>query len=207
MPLVQHPLSSLQNYLPNNCFDKVVYYLTTYKVKLTITKKRKTILGNYKIDSQKQQHEITVNGNLNKYAFLITLLHEIAHLLTFEQYKNRVAAHGKEWKQCFGNLLQFFLDHSIFPGDVLEALNKSAKNPAASSCADDDLVRILKKYDSPSNANLQMIEKMPLGAHFKLENGEIFTKGEKLRKRYKCQNIKTKQYYLFSPVYEALVIN
>ena len=44
-------------------------------------------------------HRISVNGNLNKYSFLITLIHELAHLLTFTQYKNRVDPHGRNGRE------------------------------------------------------------------------------------------------------------
>ncbi|HAD34265.1 MAG TPA: hypothetical protein DCF44_07170 [Chitinophagaceae bacterium] len=44
---------------------------------------------------------MSVNGNLNSYHFLITLLHEIAHMLVWEQFRNRVKPHGLEWKHVF----------------------------------------------------------------------------------------------------------
>jgi RNA recognition motif-containing protein len=35
------------------------------------------------------KHEITVNSNLNKYKFLITLIHEISHLVAFENLEEK----------------------------------------------------------------------------------------------------------------------
>ncbi len=88
-------------------------------------------------------HRISVNGNLNVYSFLITLLHELAHLLTFEQHGNRVQSHGREWKNIYGQLLDQFLKNKKFPPDIEKELLQSLKNPAATSCAEDDLLRVL----------------------------------------------------------------
>jgi len=90
------PISALQEYLPPNTMEEVLAYLQFYHVHLTVARDRKSILGDYRHRTHASNHRISVNGNLNKYAFLITLLHELAHLLTFEKYGNRVASHGKE---------------------------------------------------------------------------------------------------------------
>jgi hypothetical protein len=43
-------------------------------------------------------------------------------------------------------------------------------------------------------------------ALFKLKNGRVFRKEEKLRKRYKCTEIKTRRVYLFSPIAEVELV-
>src|SRR5829696_6839224 len=96
------PISHLENFLPPATYEAVLQYLQFYKIHLTIAKERKSILGDYRHRTHHENHRISVNGNLNHFSFLITLLHELAHLLTFEQYKNNVQAHGKEWKTIFG---------------------------------------------------------------------------------------------------------
>src|SRR5258706_7581172 len=105
MPKVEHPLHTLASYLPGNSFDQAASYIQHYKVHLTITRQRQSVLGDYRNAVHGKNHRITINGNLNKYAFLITLLHELAHLLAFEQYGNRIYAHGKEWKSIYSRLL------------------------------------------------------------------------------------------------------
>ena len=196
------PLKALENYLPPNTFDAVVEYLNVYKVHLTVARERKSILGDYRHRTNVENHRISVNGNLNEYAFLITLLHELAHLLTFEKYGNGVQSHGKEWKHIFGQLLAQFIQHNIFPSDINNALVQSLHNPAASSCADELLLRTLKKYDK-NGVHLVFVETVPQGDLFKTHDGRVFLKGEKLRKRYKCVEVETKRVYLFSPVYEV----
>ena len=200
------PISQLQKFLPPNTYEPVLQYLQFYRVHLTVAKERKTILGDYRHRSGRHSHRISVNGNLNQYAFLITLLHELAHLLTFEKWANKVSAHGKEWKAVFGQLLAQFIEHDIFPDDIKKALLQSLDNPARSSCADETLLRTLKAYDEKNGA-LHFVESLPEGALFKTHDGRIFKKGERLRKRFRCLEVATKRMYLFSPVYEVEVID
>src|SRR5215207_382380 len=130
MPRKEAPLNQLQSYLPPNTYEAVLGYLHQYKVHLTVARERKSILGDYRHRTHGKNHRISVNGNLNKYAFLITLIHEIAHLQTFEQYGNKVAAHGREWKSVFGQMLAQFLQGNTFPHDIHKALKQSLHNPA-----------------------------------------------------------------------------
>src|SRR5438045_8172872 len=133
MPKKEAHIETLQNYLPPGSFDTILNYLQQYKVHLTISKKRKSILGDYRHSSHFNNHRISVNGNLNAYSFLITLLHELAHLLTFEQFGRKVQPHGREWKDLFGKLLDNFLTNKIFPPEIERELLVSIKNHAASS--------------------------------------------------------------------------
>ena len=201
----EHPLSALSGYMPANSFEPVAALLQQYKVHLTISRERKSILGDYRHAHHDRSHRISVNGNLNNFSFLITLLHELAHLLTFEKYGNRVQAHGREWKTVFGNLLAEFITAKIFPTDIEFELLASLSNPAASSCAEDKLLRVLRKYD-PVKDGHAMIEDIPHHTLFATKDGRVFKKGEKLRKRYKCEEVSTKRFYLFSPVYEVRVV-
>jgi SprT protein len=196
--------SALQKYLPNGSYDAVLDYIYQYKIQLTVARSRQSILGDYRHAYQDKGHRISVNGDLNIYAFLVTLLHEIAHLITFEKHGRNVQPHGQEWKQNFGNLLSNFVGKNIFPEDVEKALQKSIQNPAASSCGDERLLRVLKKYDTPKEGVI-LLEQLPAGAVFKIKGERVFIKGEKIRKRIKCQEVATKKWYLFSPVYEIVV--
>ena len=90
MPINEHPMQALAGFLPDKSFEQVLAYLHEYRVHLTITKQRKSVLGDYRHPGRGANHRISINGNLNKYEFLITFLHELAHLLTFEKFSNRV---------------------------------------------------------------------------------------------------------------------
>ena len=204
MPKQEAPLHQLKNYLPEGSFEEVNYYLLHYKVQLTITRERKSVLGDYRNSHGDKNHRISVNGNLNPYAFLITLLHELAHMFTYEKFGHKVLAHGQEWKNEFGKVLAQFLLKKIFPQDIQKTLYKTLQNPAASSCADTALLRVLYQYDIKKDG-VMLVEAVPQGALFSIKGDRIFKKEEKVRKRYKCLEVSTGKMYLFSPVYEVLM--
>ncbi len=133
-------------------------------------------------------------------------MHELAHLLAFEKFGNRIQAHGKEWKTVYSNILHSFTNKKIFPADIEDALQKSIKNPAASSCAEEDLMRVLRRYDERKK-DVYLIEELPPKTLFKTEDGRVFEKGERLRKRYRCTEKKTGLVYLFSSVHEVKLIS
>ena len=205
MSKIEHPLHALNDFLPPNTFLPVAEYLQQYKVHLTIARERKSILGDYRNAHNNRNHRISVNGNLNRFSFLITLLHELDHLLTFERYGNRVQSHGREWKNLFGQLLAQFIKNKVFPTDIESELVATLHNPGASSCAEEDLMRVLRKYDSQAKGQM-LVEEVPAHSLFKMKDGRVFKKGEKLRKRYRCEEIGTKKFYLFSPVFEVELV-
>ncbi len=205
MPKKESPLTALSSFLPEGSFEEVAYYLHHYKVHLTITRERQSILGNYRNKVFDKNHRISVNGNLNKYSFLITLLHELAHLLAHEKYGHRIQAHGKQWKEEYGNILSEFIPKKNFPPEIEKLLAKSLKNPAATTCAEPHLIRALKKYDVKKEGYF-FVEELPAGSLFKVNSGAIFKKGERIRKRFKCVEVATKKVYLFSPVYEVVLV-
>ncbi len=206
MPIEEHPMHALASFLPEGSFEDVVGYLHHYKVHLTVTKRRKTVLGDYRHPFLGANHRITVNSNLNKYEFLITLLHELAHLLTFEQHKNRVEAHGKEWKNNYSRLLISFIQKKLFPPDIEKALQHSVINPAATANGETALILALRKYDLAKREGYFHIAEIPVGSIFQTDDKRIFKKGEKRRSRYTCTEIKTGLKYTFSPVYEVKLL-
>ena len=203
MPKTEAPLEAIKRYIPDKAAQLVLDYLNLHKVHLTITKERKSVLGDYRHATTYSNHRISVNGNLNKYSFLITLIHELAHLITFTQHKNRVDPHGKEWKRIYGVLLKDFLHPEIFPPDLLYYLNESLHDLPASSCSDEKLMRVLKRYDKGNG--LVHVEQIDEGKLFDAGKGKLFRKGKKLRKRYQCTELSTGKLYLFSPIYEVKV--
>ena len=206
MSSVEHPMKALEQFVPAGSFEQVVQYLNFYKVHLTVTKARKSVLGDYRHPFHGKTHRITVNGNLNQYEFIITLLHELAHLLTFEQFGNRAEVHGAEWKKTYSQLLKDFVELKIFPPDVEKALKKSIRNPSATANGETELLLVLRQYDKHKKPGTSMVQELPTGSVFKTNDGRVFKKGEQLRKRFRCIEIKTGLVYLFSPVYEVRIV-
>ncbi len=189
----------LAAYLPEKAVDIVFDWIKNKKVHFKITKNRKTKLGDYRPPVHHPNHRISVNHNRNPYAFLITFTHEYAHLLVFEQYKNRVLPHGREWKRIYKNLMQEIIDTGVFPEDLRQVLSQSIENSKASSVSDLKLSRVLHKYDKEEIPILR-VEDIPAGAVFETATGKRFKKGEKRRIRYKCTSIENGRLYLFHPL-------
>lgn len=206
MAATEHPMQALAEFLPAGSFDQVLLYIHQYKVHLTVTRARKTVLGDYRHATHGKNHRISINGNLNKYEFLITLLHELAHLLTFEQFSNRVDPHGKEWKRVYSSLLVNFVQLKLFPADIEAALRASIMNPAATASGETDLLLVLRRYNPDQKNGYQPLDSLPTGTLFQIESGRIFRKGEKRRKRYMCVEVKTGHFYTFSPISEVKVL-
>jgi SprT protein len=202
MPKKEAPLDYLRRWIPGQAAALILRYLNHYHVHLTVTRERKSVLGDYRHATTSSNHRISVNGNLNPYSFLITLIHELAHLGTFMEYGSRVPSHGKEWKKIYRKILEEFIPLSVFPADVLKALKKNLHDLPASSCADENLMRVLRRYDDDKEG-LMLVEQIPEGGCFSLEDERVFRKGKKLRKRYQCVEVATGKLYLFSPIYEV----
>jgi hypothetical protein len=201
MPKKEAPLEHLNHYMPAGASEKMLEYLNRYRVHLTITRTRKSILGDYRHATHQDNHRISVNGSLNKYAFLITLIHELGHLVTFQQYGHRVSAHGKEWKKSYRDILEEFMRMKLFPADIQQTLGKSLHNLPASSCSDIHLTRVLKNYDT--DKAMVLVEDIPEGQHFATADGLHFVRGRQIRKRIECRETRSGKLYLFSPVYEV----
>ena len=207
MSKVEHPLQALANYLPEGAFEPVVQLIHQYKVHLTVTRARKSVLGDYRHPFMGSNHKITVNGNLNKYEFLITLLHELAHLLCFEQHRNRVEAHGKEWKNIYGSLLKAFIDLNLFPDDITKSLKKTLLNPAATANGETALLLVLRRYNPLKKAGVVVVAHLADGTLFKEIKGRTFRKIKLRRKRIECIEIATGNIYLFSALSEVEIVN
>ena len=186
----------LGKYIPQASVASVFQLITAHNIHLKIVNERVTRHGDYRKMSN-GQHQITVNSNLNSFRFLITLIHEIAHLIAFKKYGRAIKPHGIEWKRTFQQLMLPYLRPEIFPKKILPFLAIHFKNPKASSDTDVNLSIALKQYDAPNNKNY--IFEIPLGRRFRLYNGKIFKRGPRRVKRFECIEISSGKVYLFNP--------
>ena len=187
----------LEKYLPEKSVEQIFEWIKFYKIRFKITKQRSTKLGDYRPPVLKPFHQISVNHNLNSYSFLLTLTHEIAHLIVWEKFKNKVKPHGYEWKYEFKLLMRPFLQTNIFPSDLHKVIINYLENAKASSGSDLELTRLLKKYDKNINS-LPVLEDLPIDSIFRINNGMQFKKGKKLRKRYTCICFDNNKKYLIN---------
>lgn len=195
----------LKKYLPERAVAPCMQLIQKTGVHLKITNHRITRHGDYR-RLPNGLHQITVNATLNPYRFLITLIHEIAHLVAFEKYGRRIKPHGLEWKRTFQYLMLPFIRPEIFPSKLLPILAKHFKNPKASSDTDAHLSLALKQFDI-GHADKTYIFQLPLGSIFRIYNGKLFKKGNKRVKRYECVEIDTGKVYLFQPNAEVELVS
>lgn len=189
-----HVAEAFKKYIPEAFIDVVVDLFIQSSVKFKIVGGRRTKLGDFRAGMNGEKHQITVNGDLNPYAFLITTIHEFAHLNTFNIFQNRVNPHGDEWKNEYRKLLLPLIESGHLPLDIQQALINSLIRTKASSCSDHQLSRVLHSYDKPVEG-IEILERLPKNSTFVLD-GRHFVKGVLRRKRYICQEVKTNKSYL-----------
>lgn len=187
---------TLSKYIPEHAVKPVFELIVVNEVHLKIVNERVTRHGDYR-KGLSGKHEITVNSSLNKYKFLITLIHEIAHLVAFEKFGRNIKPHGYEWKFTFQQLMIPYIRPEIFPNQLLPLLARHFKNPPASSDVDATLSLALKQFDKQNDKNY--IFELEYGSNFRIHNGKIFQKGALRTKRYECVEVSSGRMYLFNP--------
>ena len=193
---------NLSSFLTHETIKKINFWEEKFNVKVIVISPSKSRMGVF-IPKRHDYHVIRINNNLNKYEFLITLIHEIAHASIWEKYGKRVNPHGDEWKEQYKKMMLPFLNPEFFPEDILRSLSKHMINPRASTVRDLELSRILKKYDKNRSTFISEIND---GDEFYIDNGKRFVRMEKLRKNYQCKEISTGKLYRFSPLAEVNLI-
>lgn len=188
----------LSKYLPENsvhyCFD----LWTEHPFHFRITPERNSKLGDYRYDPRYDDDAISINHNLNRYSFLITYIHEVAHLITRITNKKRVLPHGREWKSNFQKLMLPMLNDLVFPADILKALTRYMRDPKASTHSDPNLIKILRSYDAkPSDE--RSLDELSEGDVF-VFRGMVFKKLTTKRTRALCCHVPSGNRYLIPKI-------
>lgn len=194
----------LYKYLPEHAVMPCFELIKDNKVRLKIVNERQTRHGDYRKHSN-GQNQITVNANLNKYRFLITLVHEIAHLAAFEKFGRNIKPHGNEWKLTFQQLMLPFIRPEIFPNSVLPLVANHFRNPSASSDTDARLAFALKQFDE-RKSDIYFMHEVPNGSKFRIANGRIFQKKGLRVKRYECLELSSGRLFLFNANAEVEIL-
>ena len=179
-------------------------------VEVRVVRARRSKLGDHRGPAPgRSRHRITVNDDLNPFAFLTTLLHEIAHAVTWERHERgrrrfarRVLPHGPQWKGEFGRILEPVVGDGLLPGDVARALADYLRNPRAATCSDRGLVVALSRYDVPDPVRVR-VEEVPQGTAFRIDGGRTFLRGPKLRSRFRCYDARSGAEYRIHGLYRV----
>lgn len=172
------------------CYHLWQQYPFTFRV----TRPRQTKLGDFRAEVRPGAplavaYTITVNNNLNSSAFLITYLHEVAHLLVYQTKRRQVKPHGPAWQKAFREVMQPVLNGTVFPDSVLLPLTHYLQRPAASTGAHTALATALRQLDT-APADQHLLIDLPEGAGFRFLEKE-YIRGMKRRTRIVCTDKQT----------------
>lgn len=193
---------ALRKHIPRKALEKCVNLIIRYQIDFKATPCRYSKYGDYQEPHRGSSHKITVNGDLNKYAFLITFIHEVAHLTTWKNYRRVKYPHGAEWKNEFKRLMQYHLKNNVFPREIVEALYRYLMNPAATSCCDMQLQKALHHYDKKKRG-WKLLEDIEFNIPFLIGSGRIFIKKRQLTKNFECREMNKRHTYLINPLMEV----
>lgn len=182
-------------FLPPEALDDMVRYIISYSIHLKMTRERHSKLGDYRLPTPQQPvHTISINGNLKPHAFLLVLLHELAHMLTYLDCGRTVKPHGHEWQRHYSQLLQHYTDVGGFPSDVVPLLREYTSRIPLSRRIEREIDRRLQVVVQPENS--VKLDTLAVGTHFRLGGRtRVFELLEKQRTRWKCRDISTGRLY------------
>jgi SprT protein len=205
-PMTTRPAESknlLAKHIPVRSVDRMMELLEGKNVHVKIARARFSKVGDYGCPLRKAHHRISVNGDLNPYAFLITLVHEIAHMHVWNLHGTRARGHGREWKEEFGNLLTPFLQTGVFPDDIDVELERHLRKPRASTLSDVRLQAVLNRYDPFPRTRLTDLEP---GARFRLKNKRDYVKLGAAGKFCLCRQLSPRRMVKIHPLAEVEVL-
>jgi len=194
--------ATLSKYVPERAVSICIDWILKYRISVRITKTRMSKYGDYSPPSGNKGHHISVNHELNPFSFLLTFTHEVAHLVTWNKYQNRVESHGVEWQLEYKQLVDPLIKSGMFPNDITLQLNRHFRKPKATSCSDIELTRVLNRYNTKLDSWIHL-EEIEINENFRIRSGRIFKKGMKRRKNYSCQELQNNHFYYINPLTEV----
>lgn len=188
---------ALAAYIPVDAVEAVGRLLETHRIELRIALDRVTKLGDFKSSKNGSAYQISVNGNLNIYEFLLVFLHELAHLTIYERYGRKAAPHGQEWKKEYGKLIRRFADADFFHPSIRALLIDYSYRVKASGVAGMDVAKALRAFDKEQDTgSWLLLDEVGDSALFRTRNGRLFRKDRKVRTRFRCFCLDNKRSYL-----------
>lgn len=169
-----------EKYFPGKTGSRMLEWLREKKCTLEVVKDRKTLNGDYSPADRK----IKINEGLVGFRFLITFLHEFAHVNAtdegIEDSHTDCSSHGRLWKNYFSKLLINECNkYDTFPEELLPHVYKYAQDITATTPL--FLTNAIKQYENPDK-KFTSLRDIPEGAKFLIPNKEeVYVKGPKLR--------------------------
>lgn len=191
------------NHIPPNAIGYCQELSQLYPFTFVLKKNRSTKLGDFRHIKASNQYIISVNNNLNQYQFLVTFVHELAHLKVAKEQPRRTRAHGNEWKQAFQLLLDPLLNSDVFPEPLLSVLVRHMRNPKAAAGSDPKLWLALKDFNQSENDTT--LNDLSDGSTF-IFRKKHFVRIEKRRTRILCRDVKTKKLYLIPGIADIEIV-
>lgn len=187
-------VANLQKYLPENTLPYLKTWFGEHYIHIKITKARNSKLGDYRKMPDKS-HQITINSTLQPQLFFFVLTHELAHLLAFENFGNRISPHGSEWKNTFRTMLLESI--SIYSEDLKPIILKFSKAPKANFMSSPDLVKYfhIENYEDETS----YIEDLETEDRFIYRKQTYIIEGKR-KKNYICLNLDNGKRYIFKPL-------
>ena len=187
-------ITNLEKYLPENTLPFLKTWFGEHYIHIKITKARNSKLGDYRKMPDKS-HQITINSTLQPQLFFFVLTHELAHLLAFENFGNRISPHGSEWKNTFRTMLLESI--SIYSEDLKPIILKFSKAPKANFMSSPDLVKYfhIENYEDETS----YIEDLETDTHFIYRKETYIIEGKR-KKNYICLNLDNGKRYIFKPL-------
>jgi SprT protein len=193
----------ISKYVPDNAVDHVIKFVIKNNIIVKIKKERFSKFGDFKpLDKTKSM--ITINHNLSKDHFLVTLLHEFAHFNVWKNGQYRSNPHGELWKKEFKDLIDFYIEEKCFDLDFEKILRDMFR-------VIDGKIRyrksILLNHYARKKTNVILVENLPENCKFMLKNGRVFQLINKRKSRYLCEDLTNGRKYLVSGLAETMEVN
>lgn len=187
--------SILEKHIPSQAVPYCLQLWEETPFQLVLRKNRATKLGDFTCKPGCPPR-ITINDDSHHFQFLLTFVHEVAHLRVYQVSGFKVPPHGRQWKETFRNLCGPLFELKVFPESMLETLRQHLQNPSASSMNDANLSGHLQEYDERLKGRVRLAD-LPEGSQFRY-HGKWFEKGHLRRTRILCRELSSRRKYAIS---------
>lgn len=196
-------IKNLTTYIGKDAAIYIEKFTRGLALKVRVTKQRDTKYGDYMPSVNGKQQRITVNGNLDNFSFLITLLHELAHLKAYENFGQKIKAHGSEWKLEFIKIIDDALNNNLFPLDIAKTIN--LQYVIKKDLSFESRIIINDSINKYLNITIpKRLEDFPVNSLVSLINGMQVKVIEIKRTRYLCKCLNNNKMYYIQKKIEVL---